>query len=164
MSKYELELKKILSGEEELIEKATRTLEADKRMIYKKLLERPFGVVRGAGSLGIDILAMRGERYFPIEIKSSKKSPIYFSDHGNDEQAEEFLELSRKAKFPLLYAFRLKGIRGEKWRIFQLDRKVSEKFYPWIPTAQRTSHGNRKLEFSEGLWLSNFLAMILGNE
>jgi len=158
MSRYERELKGILAGDEEKIEKATKTVRDEIKEIYRRTIDRPFLLIRGAGSLGIDLVAMRGTKYFPIEVKSANKKTIYFSDHGNDEQFEEFSKACREAKAPLLYAFRLKGIRGEKWRLF---RTSNNRFDISISPLQYTRNGKRKLEFYEGSRLSDFISQIL---
>ncbi|MCD6330825.1 MAG: Holliday junction resolvase, partial [Thermoplasmata archaeon] len=53
MSIYERELREILAGNEEIIDKVIKSLREEERRKYKKILKKPFITVRAAGSLGI---------------------------------------------------------------------------------------------------------------
>ena len=52
------------------------------------VIKRPFLVVRAAGS-GMegsgDLLALRGDMSFPIEVKSSKESKLYLSGRTSEQ-------------------------------------------------------------------------------
>ena len=85
------------------------------------VLRRPFLVVRAAGS-GIeerDLLALRGDLSFPIEVKTTKSKKIYLSGRTLDQYEALVYEGERCGLMPL-YAHRLKGTRGDSWRIFAL--------------------------------------------
>ena len=81
------------------------------------ILKRPFLVVRAAGS-GMDgsgdLLALRGDICFPIEVKSRKKSKIYLSGQTRD-QYDSMVYEGERCKLMPLYAYRLKGVRGDSW-------------------------------------------------
>src|ERR671925_400 len=89
-SLYERELKGLLAGEEDTLRRVTKALEPETSKNYWKVAARPFLVVRAAGSLGVDLVALRGDVSFPIEVKSASKEVIHFADSGgrNQEQAE----------------------------------------------------------------------------
>ena len=57
--------------------------------------ERPFLVVRGAGSLGFDLVALRRELALPVEVKASAESSILFSAASG--RAADQLEAHRTA-------------------------------------------------------------------
>lgn len=155
MSRYENELKRILIGEGgDFLDRITKTLSEKEEEAYRLPLEKPYQVVRGAGSLGIDLTIMRGPFYLNLEVKSSKDSTILFSDHGNDEQLEEYKEAIEESHIPLAYPYRLKGRSGEKWRLFGVEPSY---FYDQLPPLQETRQGNPKMVFEEGKPLSEFL-------
>ncbi len=126
--KYERELRDILSGDEEVIEDATKTCSEKELEGYEAVYDIPFLVVRAGASLGIDLIALRGEIAFPIEVKSSKKDVIYFSDEERlTEQAEWMAEVCSESQVLPIYAYRLKSQRGDKWRIYTMDIDGIEK-------------------------------------
>ncbi len=163
--KYERELKGILSAEKETLEKVTKTCSEDEIEQYHSVTDIPFMVVRAAGSLGIDLIAIRGELSFPIEVKSSKEDVLYFSDKERLTEQVEWIEeeCSNSGVLPL-YAFRLKGQRGDKWSIFTMDisnlskkhRVVQRK----IPTLEETTHGNYKISWEKGMPLNRFVSYL----
>lgn len=167
-SVYERELKGILSGEEEVIRKAIKTCTPEEVASYLKARQRPFLVVRGAGSLGVDLVALRGDVSFPIEVKSASKDVIHFADAGkrNQEQAEQMQrECSRASVIPL-YAFRLKGVRGDSWRVMTLPTENLppriQVLYDRIPKVERTAAGNFALRWQHGLALHRFVELLCG--
>ena len=122
-------------------------------------------VVRAGGSLGIDLIAIRGEISFPIEVKSSKKDVLYFSDEGRlTEQANWIQNECEASKVLPLYAYRLKGVRGDKWRIFTMEidglSKKQKVIYRKIPTLNETVHGNYKMDWDEGIPLNELLSYL----
>lgn len=158
-SDYERELKKILMGDEEEIDSVCRTLSDSVETSYKKMVGNPFLVVRGAGSLGIDLIVMGYGFYFALEVKSSGDEVIHFSDDERlGEQADELVELSREREVPVFYPQRLKTQKHrERWVIHRVDTDISDVEGVEIPVIGRTVHGNRKLEFEGGLPLSRFI-------
>src|SRR5919109_829275 len=88
-SLYERELKGLLAGEEDTLRRVTKALEPETSKNYWKVAARPFLVVRAAGSLGVDLVALRGDVSFPIEVKCATADVIRFSDGSsrNMEQA-----------------------------------------------------------------------------
>lgn len=159
-SKYERELRDLFTGEEETIHKHTKTISEDVMTFYESPMEKPFGVCRGAGSLGIDLILMRSDLYVPIEVKSSGESTIYFDSDRLRDQAEAFVELSEQTGMPILFAQRHKGRSGEKWSIFSLDTSPTTERFPIVPKIPKTSHGHRKLEFEKGEILSTFISKL----
>lgn len=161
---YERELKGILSGDEEALRKVTRSCPPDAAASYLKARGRPFLVVRGAGSLGVDLVALRGDVSFPIEVKSASKELIHFADGSkrNQEQAEEMArECSRASVIPL-YAFRRKGgPRGDPWRVLTLPTANLPPriglLYDRIPKVDRTPANNFVLRWGSGMPLSTFV-------
>ena len=167
-SVYERELKGILAGEEDSIRKAIKTCTPEEQAAYLKARHRPFLVVRGAGSLGVDLVALRGDVSFPIEVKSASKEVIHFADAGkrNQEQAEAMQrECSRASVIPL-YAFRLKGVRGDSWRVMTLPTENLppriQVLYDRIPKIERTAAGNYALRWQAGMPLNRFLDYLCG--
>ena len=79
---YERELREVLSGTEKGVDKVTRSCSPEEKNRMGRVIERPFLVVRAAGS-GMegsgDLVAMRGDCSFPIEVKTTKGLKKYFS-------------------------------------------------------------------------------------
>ncbi len=162
---YERELRGVLSGDEDMLASLTKTCTEAEKSDYYSIRDIPFMVVRAGGSLGIDLIAIRGEVSFPIEVKSSKKSVIYFSDEERlTEQAESMIDMCSMSGVIPLYAFRLKGERGDKWRIFTLDIKGLNKKQKLLnnrlPHLQTTTHGNYKMDWNQGMPLHRFIAYL----
>ena len=168
-SVYERELKGILSAEDDALRKATRALPPDQAHALLKAREKPFLVVRGAGSLGVDLVALRGDVSFPIEVKSATSDVIRFSDGSkrNHEQAEQMArECSRASVIPL-YAFRRKGMRGQDpWRILTLPTEGLPPrvavLYERIPKVDKTASGNFVLRWDAGISLHRFVDYLCG--
>lgn len=160
--KYERELKGILSAEEEVLEKVTKTCDEKERNTYFSIQDISFMVVRAGGSLGIDLIAIRGEVSFPIEVKSSKSGTIYFSDEERlKEQAEWIKEMCSESGVLPIYAYRLKSQRGNKWSIFTMDidglTKKNKVLKRKLPFIEKTTHGNYKMDWENGMPLSEFI-------
>ena len=77
---YERELRRIFSGDMDFIIKFTKSFLERERMSYASIVENPFVVVRAAGSLGVDLIALRHDFSFPIEVKSSKFKTLRFAE------------------------------------------------------------------------------------
>ena len=119
---YERELRSVLAGERKGVLAITRSCNEVERARAMQVCERPFLVVRapGSGSEGTgDLLVLRGDVCFPIEVKSSKTSKIYLSGRTMT-QYEAFKETGERCGLLPLYAFRLKGVRGDSWRILSV--------------------------------------------
>ncbi len=164
MSEYERELREILSGNKTVIEKVTKSCSDDEKAKYLRIIDSPFIVVRAAGSLGIaDIVALRGDISFLVEIKTRKGRSILFSHEGGRMQrkAEEMLEKCEKSKVMPLFAFRIKNYHGDSWRMFSLKtdglegraKLVSSR----IPEVEKTASGNYLLKWDNGMKLSDFI-------
>jgi hypothetical protein len=166
-STYERELKGILSGHDETLQRLARACPPDVASAFLKAQKKPFLVVRGAGSLGVDLVALRGDISFPIEVKSASGDVVRFSDAGgrNHEQALAMqAECSRSSVIPL-YAFRLKGVRGaDPWRILTLPTAGLpprlQILYDRIPKVARTESGNFVLRWNDGLPLHKLLDLL----
>ena len=81
-SQYERELRSVLAGEINGVRAITRSCSEIERARAMQVTQRPFLVVRapGSGSEGTgDLLVLRGDMCFPVEVKSSKTSKLYLS-------------------------------------------------------------------------------------
>lgn len=163
---YERELKGILSGDEDAVRGTTLTCSPEEARDYRRILAHPFLVVRGAGSLGVDLVALRDDFSFPLEVKSSTEPTITFSRNARmAEQAERMKGSCARAGVIPMYAFRLKGHRGDAWRLYtmELDRSLRGRMrvlYERIPKAAVSAAGNYILYFEKGLKMSAFLAFL----
>jgi len=163
---YERELRSVLAGEIKGIRAITRSCNEFERASAMQVAQRPFLVVRapGSGSEGTgDLLALRGDMCFPIEVKSSKSRKIYLSGRTM-LQYRALKSTGEKCGLLPLYAFRLKGVRGDSWRILKVDvrglkgklRHLSRS----IPELPLTSRGAPHLNWNEGMPLHRFLSLI----
>ena len=63
-----------------------------------------------------------------------------------------------------LYAYRLKGVRGDSWRIFRVKTDTLHgtlrKLAPSIPELPLTRNGKPYLNWNEGMELNQFVALI----
>ncbi len=162
-SGYERELKGILSGREDVLARVTRTCSEVERDAYWSIQERPFIVTRAAASLGVDIIALRGDISFPLEVKSSSHRVIRTSNNSGREtaQAESFMEMCSQSGVLPVYAFRLKGVRGDSWRIFTIDMErpdgIAGHIHARLPKLRQTKKGNFVMEWDEGMPLADFI-------
>ena len=122
---YERELRDVLSGTEKGVQAVTRSCTPEEKARTMRVLERPFLVVRAAGS-GMegsgDLVALRGDCCFPIEVKSTRAEKLYFSGRTKDQLNAMIREGERSGLMPL-YAHRRKGVRGDSWRLFRVETK-----------------------------------------
>jgi Holliday junction resolvase len=163
---YERELRAVLSGSATGVRAVTRSCDDVARARAMQVIERPFLVVRAAGS-GMegsgDLLALRGDICFPIEVKTSKERKLYLSGR-TWEQYEAMREIGERCGLMPLYAYRLKGVRGDSWRIFRIETEsltgrlgvLSRR----IPTLPLTRNGKPHLDWEQGLPLHQFLAVV----
>ena len=165
-SQYEQELRKVLAGSPDGVRAVIRSCSEEERALARLVIERPFLVVRAAGS-GIegsgDLLALRGDICFPIEVKTSKHSTLYLNGRLRS-QYEALEEIGQRCGLMPLYAYRLKGTRGDSWRIFRIDTGRLEGrlsiIARRIPVCPLTSNGRPHLIWEEGLPLHRFLALV----
>lgn len=167
MSIYERELREILAGNKEVIEKIIKNFDEEKKKKYRKIIGNPFITVRAAGSLGIaDIVALRGDLSFIVEIKVRKEKDILFSHEGGRMQrkAEEMHSKCMSSKILPIFAFRIKGMKGEAWRIFTMDMDgiegKSKKLYDNLPKIEKSREGNYIMRWDNGMKLSDFIELV----
>jgi len=163
---YERELKALLSGDEKTLSKMIKTCDEKEKEGYLSIKKRPFMVIRAAGSLGIDLVALWGDLALPIEVKSSKTDVFWFSNSQRTlEQAEIMMEVCSRSGLLPIYAFRLKGARGDPWRIFSLPVEdingrlalLQEK----IPVPDVSEKGNMIMRWQDGMKLSDFIRYLI---
>lgn len=165
-SNYERELKSILHGDKEALFAVTKTCSTLEKEKYFKVLKKPFSVVRAAGSFGVDLVAVRGDIAFLIEIKSSNDDTIHFSRVSGklQRQAELMCRECEKTKTLPIYAYRLKNHRGDSWRMFTMNVEGLEGrmklLHQRLPKLNRTKDGNFVMRWNEGMFLSDFLSYL----
>lgn len=160
---YERELRKILSGEKAYIEKITKSYPVEQRELYLKIVERPFLVLRAAGSFGIDIVAIRDDFSFPIEVKSSHYNVFRFTmsnGKAQDQILNHIRDTGRAGLFPL-YAYRIKNVHGDPWRLFVPPglnvRGNMMLVYILLPKIEITNSGNYLMRWDQGFPLHKFI-------
>ena len=165
-SVYERELRSVLAGELKGVRAVTKSCSEVERSQAMKVTNRPFLVVRapGSGSEGTgDLLALRGDICFPIEVKSSKSKKLYLTGR-TFLQLESLKEIGERCGLLPLYAYRLKGVRGDSWRIMKVEvdglsgklRHLSRS----IPSLPLTRNGKEFLDWDQGMPLHRFLSLV----
>lgn len=163
---YERELRGVLSGAPKVLDKMTRTGSDAIVQAYRQTSRDPFLVVRAAGSLGEggDLVAMRNGFAFLIEVKSSNRDTVHFSESSGalHEQALGLQQRAEEAGVFAVYAFRLKGHRKkDPWRLFTLPNPALEGRATFLarrtPPLPRTSSDTFVLRWEEGRPLHHFL-------
>ncbi len=164
---YERELKGILSGDEKVINRFSKSLSEEEFGNYSSMIKKPFLVIRAAGSFGVDLIAIRGDFSFPIEVKSSSQRKLRFTQNSAraQEQAENLIRECERSGVIIIYAFRLKSYRGDPWRIFTIPVKKplygwAKYIYDFLPKIPKTREGNFILVWDDGMPLSKFLSYI----
>lgn len=164
-SVYERELRHILAGDEKYLRSYSRKLDNwGKEM--EIFLENPFFVTRSAGSLGADLIAIRHDLSLIIEVKSSAKSTITFSEGSGQrqEQAERLTTMCEKAGLFIMYAYRLKNADGrDPWRLFSFPanpKGTSRILHMMLPKPSVTRDGYFGLRWDHGLPLSDFIRWV----
>ena len=158
---YERELKALLSGEEKAVNRMIKTCDVAEATAYRSMMDRPFLVIRAAGSLGVDLVALRWDFSFPIEVKSSSDSTLHFSKSQRlTDQADRMLDDCKRSHLVPIYAFRLKGVHGDPWRVFTIPTDHEYKgrhatLYRRMPKIGTTSEGNYIMRWEEGMKLSD---------
>jgi len=165
-SQYERELKNILEGETKTLEMITKSCNVIEKENYSKIKEKPFAVIRAAGSYGVDLVATRGDISFLTEVKTSIGETLHFSSVGGklQEQAETMKKICEKTKTLPIYAFRTKGKRGDSWRIFTFDIEglegIASVVNKRIPKINKSKNGNFVMRWNEGMPLSDFISYL----
>ena len=165
-SVYERELRAVLAGEIKGVRASIKSCTDGERARGLQGVLRPILVVRapGSGSEGTgDLLALRGDMCFPIEVKSSKSPKQYLSGRTMDQYEALRVTGERCGLLPL-YAYRLKGVRGDSWRIMRVEvdsltgklRHLSRS----IPKLPLTKNGTPHLNWESGMPLHRFLALV----
>lgn len=168
---YERELKGVLQGEREALRRYRREADRPEDLArLDRLSQRPFLVVRAAGSHGFDLVALRERLILPIEVKSSGAETIHFSAASGraSEQYRQLVRQTREARLLLLYAFRRVGLRGEDpWRLFSAEPNAvpldgfAGLVARRVPPVDQTSAGHRVLRWEKGVPLLSFLDWLL---
>ena len=162
-SQYERELKGILEGEGNTLQKITKTCSTLEKGNYLKISEKPFAVIRAAGSFGVDLVATRGDISFLTEVKTSFEDTLHFSSVGGklQKQAETMKKMCEKTRSLPIYAFRNKGRHGDSWRIFTLELDNLEGrtniLNKRIQKLKKSKSGNFIMRWNEGMPLSDFI-------
>jgi Holliday junction resolvase len=165
-SQYERELKAILEGEKKTLSKITKTCSALEKDNYLKITDKPFAVIRAAGSLGVDLVAVRGDISFLTEVKTSVSSTLHFSSVGGklQKQAEIMQNVCEKTRTLPVYAFRIKGQRGDSWRFFTLDMNglqgAARILHRRLPKINKSKTGNFVMRWQEGMPLSDLISYL----
>ena len=168
-SSYERELRAVLAGSLDGVRAVTRSCTELERAKAMQVVQRPFLVVRAAGS-GMDgsgdLLALRGDICFPIEVKTRADKKVYFSGQ-TETQLQAMKEIGEKCELMPLYAHRLKGVRGDSWRIFRVETSTLSgrlaTLAKRIPVLPLTRTGKPHLDWDQGLPLHQFLGVVCRN-
>jgi len=163
---YERELKALLAGDNKAIAKMVKTCDALETANYNSMLQDPFLVIRAAGSLGVDLVALRWDFSFPIEVKSSCDRTMHFSRSQRlTEQATSMMENCMRSHVIPIYAMRLKNYRGDPWRLFALPieeelRGSMGLLQRKIPKIDVNTNGNYIMRWDDGMKLSEFMSYV----
>jgi Holliday junction resolvase len=166
-SAYERELKDLLQGERSAVLRYSKSIHPGERTDLERIVDQPFLVIRAAGSLGFDLVALRGGLALPLEVKASSEGTIHFTAASG--RAAEQLEAHRAAVervgLVAVYAYRRIGHRGgDAWRLFSAARHplrgslglLSRR----LPSVERTAQGNAVLRWDNGMPLVRFFATV----
>jgi len=165
-SQYEREFRCILEADTKILARVTKTCSVLEKENYLKILKKPFAVIRAAGSFGIDLVAVRGDVSFLIEIKTSGSDTLHFSSMNGklQQQALVMKHLCEKTGTLPIYAFRLKNYRGDSWRIFTFDLHTLsgrlEILHRRIPLLEKSKNNNYIMRWGNGMPLSDFISYL----
>ncbi|MCI0496708.1 MAG: Holliday junction resolvase [Thermoplasmata archaeon] len=163
---FERELKGVLEGRGDVIAAVTKSCSEQERTNYFLMERIPFMVIRAAGSFGIDLVAFREGILLPVEVKSSKNDRLWLGSEKHRRQVEGFHDLCRRSGVIPIYAFRLKGRRGDSWRVFtagEMEPKgLSRLLHDHLPKVTVTDGGNVVLPWNEGMPMNRFAAYLDG--
>lgn len=154
----------MLEGQPDAVRSYARALPPTERTEFERLIDQPFLIIRAAGSLGFDLVALRREFAFPLEVKASFEPVIRFSAASGraNAQLESHQRAVARVGLTVLYAYRRVGLRGaETWKVFLAgavpDSGILRLVCRRVPPVSRTPEGNGILRWEEGLPLSRFL-------
>ncbi len=164
---YERELLNILSGNITYIDRISRNLDPLSKDILYSITEKPFYVARAAGSLGADLVSLRDDYSLIIEVKSSERDQLTFSESSGVKQIQA-LKLHNKcisSGLFITYAYRLKGFKGDAWRFFSIKSNIDyagkmRGLYGILPKQETTKNGNFILKWEDGLPLISLIDYI----
>ncbi len=164
---YERELVNILSGDKKIIERIAKNVDPLSKDILYTIMEKPFYVARAAGSFGADLVALRDDYSLVIEVKSSERDQLAFSEASGNKQ-NQAIKLHNKCVLSglfITYAYRLKNFKGDFWRFFSIESnyKYTGKMrglYEILPKQEVTKNGNFILRWNNGLPLIKFIDYI----
>jgi Holliday junction resolvase len=167
---YERELREVLAGTDKGVHAVTKSCSHEEQQRMGRVKERPFLVVRAAGS-GMegsgDLVALRGDCCFPIEVKSTRAEKLYFSGRTKDQLLAMIREGERSGLMPL-YAHRRKGVRGDSWRIFRVETEgltgTLARLATMIPSLPLTRTGSPFIDWEQGMPLNRFIALLCSPE
>ncbi len=166
-SAYEREIKELLQGRPEAVRAFGRSLPPTERESVERVLREPFLVVRAAGSLGFDLVALRAEFAFPIEVKSSSEPTILFSAASGRAAAQlaAHRDVVRRVGLLLVYAYRRVGYRGgDPWRLFAATTPppggTAAVLGRRLPPVDFTRDGRPALRWEHGMSLVRFLELV----
>jgi Archaeal holliday junction resolvase (hjc) len=166
-SAYERELRTLLQGDQSAVRAYLRILPPEDRAAFERIVHEPFLVIRGAGSLGFDLVALRREIAFPLEVKAASSDVIRFTDASGraDVQLASHRRAVGRVGLTVLYAYRRLGRRSEEpWRIFLASDVPSSGTLRYIcrrlPPVSTTRGGHGILRWEEGMPLSRFLSTV----
>lgn len=159
---FERELKGILRADEDMLARVTKTCDDGEKEGYYRIRERPFMVIRGAGSMGVDLVAIRSDLSLPIEVKSSVNDVLRFSRSEKlAVQAKVMMDDCSRVGLMPVYAFRYKRQRGDAWRVFTLDvGQINGRLkvvYQRLPKISPSKDGNLIMRWHDGMPLSKFI-------
>lgn len=158
---FEREIKGILEGDDKTLQRVVHTCDSLAQASYEKIKSKPFVVIRSAGSFGVDIVAVRGDISFPIEVKSSVEETIHLNSPRLIEQMARLKNVCSKAGLTPIYAFRLKSVRGDAWRMFTIETDglsgVQKILHNRLPKMTQTTGGNYMMKWSGGMPLHKFI-------
>ena len=166
-SAYERELRSLLEGTPAAVRSYARALPPELRTSFERLTDEPFLVIRGAGSLGFDLVALRREFAFPLEVKASSEGVIRFTAASGraDAQLAAHRAAVGRVGLTVLYAYRRLGHRSEEpWRVFLAgpapEWGVLKYLCRRLPPVNTTREGHGILRWEEGMPLSRFLDQV----
>ena len=167
---YERELREVLAGTEKGVHAVTKSCSPEEKSRMNRVIERPFLVVRAAGS-GMegsgDLVALRGDCCFPIEVKSTRPEKLYFSGRTKDQLNAMIREGERSGLMPL-YAHRRKGVRGDSWRIFRVETVgltgTLARLATMIPALPLNRNGSPFIDWNQGMPLNRFIGLLCSPE
>lgn len=166
-SSYERELRDLLQGDRTAVLHYSKALSPPERPDVERMVTAPFLVVRGAGSLGFDLVALRRELALPVEVKASSEATIHFSAASGRaaEQLEAHRTAVEKVGLVAVYAYRRIGHRGgDPWRLYSAARQPQRGMLGLLakrlPPVERTREGNAVLRWDNGMPLVRFLSTV----